>query len=182
MMNRGSYVVGNDEVSPITPELLGSLLSTHGAALRLYARQFLVGAESDAAADDVVQETLLQLAKQRTVPDDPPAWLFRAVRNGALSVRRGAMRRRKHETSAATERAAWFDGRSESRFDAQTATAALAALPDETREIVVAHLWGGLTFEQIAGVVGTSSSTAHRRYEEGLKTLRLRWEQKNVGT
>lgn len=166
----------------ITPALLGSLLSTHGAALRLYARQFLLGAESDAAADDVVQEALLQLARQTTVPDDPPAWLFRAVRNGALTVRRGAVRRRKYEASAATERAAWFESQSESRLDGGTATAALAELTDEVREIVVAHLWGGLTFEQIAALVGTSSSTAHRRYEEGLKTLRRRWEQKNVGT
>jgi RNA polymerase sigma-70 factor (ECF subfamily) len=169
-------------LSNITPTLLGSLLSTHGSALRLYARQFLLGAESDALADDVVQEALLQLARQRAVPDDPPAWLFRAVRNAALTVRRGAVRRRKHETSAATERSAWFESRAESRLDAQTATAALAELPEETREIVVAHLWGGLTFEQIAALVGMSSSTAHRRYEEGLKTLRLRWERKNVGT
>lgn len=166
----------------ISPETLGSLLSTHGAALRLYARQFLVGAESDAAADDVVQEALLQLARQTEVPHDAAAWLFRAVRNGALGVRRGAVRRRRHEISATTERSAWFEGGTESRLDGETATAALAELPDETREIVVAHLWGGLTFEQIAELVGTSSSTAHRRYDEGLKTLRRRWEKKNVGT
>jgi len=169
-------------LSNITPALLGSLLTTNGAALRLYARQFLIGAESDAGADDVVQEALLKLARQSTVPDDPAAWLFRAVRNGALTVRRGVVRRRHHETSATTERRNWFEQQVDTGLDAASATAALAELPDEVREVVVAHLWGGLTFEQVARIVGTSSSTAHRRYEQGLKTLRERWETKNVET
>lgn len=169
-------------MSHITPALLGSLLSAHGAALRLYARQFLSGAESDAAADDVVQEALLQLAKQSTLPDDPPAWLFRTVRNGALTARRRAERRRRHETSAGSARRGWFESRPEAQLDAAAAAAALAALPDEVREVVVAHLWGGLTFEQIATIVGTSSSTAHRRYEQGLQTLRERWEIKHAGS
>lgn len=47
-------------------------------------------------------------------------------------------------------------------------------LPIEEREIIVAHIWGGLTFEQIAGVAGCSSSTAHRLYTRGLSTLKER--------
>jgi len=45
-------------------------------------------------------------------------------------------------------------------------------LPEETREIVIAHLWGGLSFGEIAGLIGRSSSTAHRRYLEGIEELR----------
>ena len=56
----------------------------------------------------------------------------------------------------------------------ETAAAELSALPIEQREVIVAHLWGGLTFEQIAEVSGTSSSTAHRLYGSGLSTLRER--------
>ena len=40
---------------------------------------------------------------------------------------------------------------------------------------IVAHLWGALTFEQIAELAGCSSSTAHRRYLAGLSALRERW-------
>jgi RNA polymerase sigma-70 factor (ECF subfamily) len=54
------------------------------------------------------------------------------------------------------------------------ATVALQGLPAEQREVIVAHLWGGLTFEQIAGLVGASSSTAHRWYLAGLAALRDR--------
>ena len=50
--------------------------------------------------------------------------------------------------------------------------AAIASLPDELREVVVARTWGGLNFEQIAELAGCSTSTAHRRYEAGLVALR----------
>jgi len=40
--------------------------------------------------------------------------------------------------------------------------------------VIVARIWGGLNFEQISEVVGASISTAHRRYEAGLKSLRER--------
>ena len=157
----------------VTPEILGSLLSTHGAVLRLYARQWC-----EAGADDVVQEAFVQLARQTTVPHEPAAWLFRVVRNGALTARRSAARRRRHEATAAGRRPDWFESRPESRIDGAAAVAALSDLADDVREVVVAHLWGGLTFEQVAELVGASSSTAHRRYEQGLKTLRERLEQR----
>lgn len=158
-------------MSAVTPEQLGSLLSTHGAALRLYARQWCD------AADDVVQEAFVQLARQSRVPDQPAAWLFRVVRNGSLSARRSASRRRRHETAAAVERSDWFECRPETSVDAATAAVALSELPEEIRETVVAHLWGGLTFEQVGELVGTSPSTAHRRYEQGLRSLRARLER-----
>jgi RNA polymerase sigma-70 factor (ECF subfamily) len=163
-------------MSRVTPEQLGSLLARHAAALRLFAAQYLRGTADD-AADDVVQEALVQLARRRDLPDDPAAWLFRVVRNGALTTRRSAERRRRHEQSAVAGRAEWFEPSVEARLDAAAAATALAELPDDVRETVVAHLWGGLTFEQIAEVVGTSSSTAHRRYEQGLAVLRQRLEE-----
>ena len=57
-------------------------------------------------------------------------------------------------------------------LDARSAAAALADLPAETREIIVAHIWGGLTFEQIAEAVGSSAATCYRRYAAGLDVLR----------
>ena len=46
-------------------------------------------------------------------------------------------------------------------------------LPLEEREVMIAHLWGGLTFEEIADVMSTSSSSAHRLYSKGLTALRV---------
>ena len=50
----------------------------------------------------------------------------------------------------------------------------LRALPSELREIVTLHVWGGLSFAEIAKLTGTSKATVFRRYEEGLATLRKR--------
>ena len=69
---------------------------------------------------------------------------------------------------------AWFVPFEAAPLDADAATAALEGLPVEARETVIAHLWGGLTFEQIGELTGVSSSTAHRRYVQALTVLRER--------
>jgi RNA polymerase sigma factor (sigma-70 family) len=150
----------------VSPALLGELLDRHGAALVLFARQFC------GSPEDVVQEAFVQLARQDEAPAQPAAWLYRVVRNGALSAARGEQRRRKHEAAAAKRTSSWFLPAEAARLDAESATEALKHLLLEEREIIVAHLWGGLTFQQIGELVGLSAATAYRRYEAGLRTLR----------
>jgi RNA polymerase sigma-70 factor (ECF subfamily) len=152
----------------VGPELLSQLVERHAAALVLYARQWC------SAPEDVVQEAFLKLVEQRTPPANPAAWLFRVVRNAAISADRSARRRRRHEETAAGRAPAWFEASDEPGLDAEAVTAALRVLPVDQREAIVAHLWGGLTFEQIGELAGCSSSTAHRRYLTGLAALRER--------
>jgi RNA polymerase sigma-70 factor (ECF subfamily) len=149
------------------PELLGRLVDHHAAALVLYARQWCVTPE------DVVQEAFLKLGTQRPPPDNPAAWLYRVVRNAAISAGRTERRRQRHESAAAARTPAWFETNDDA-IDSEVVSAALQELPPDEREVIVAHLWGGLTFEQIADVAGCSASTAHRRYVAGLITLRER--------
>jgi RNA polymerase sigma-70 factor (ECF subfamily) len=152
---------------PVSPALLGRLLDAHGAALTLYARQLCE------AAEDVVQEALIELARQRAVPENPAAWLYRTVRNKALAAARAARRRKAHEAAAAEERAAaWFVAEPGSRLDGEAVARALASLAEEDRELVVAHLWGGLTFREAGELIGISDSAAHRRYHQALERLR----------
>ena len=153
---------------PPGPELIGRLLDRHGAALELYARQLCD------TPDDCVQEALVELARQRRTPDEVLPWLYRVVRNKAISASRSARRRRRHESAAAGRRATWFTPSPGDEVDAASATAALESLSQDQREVVVAHLWGGLTFREIGRLVGTSDSTAHRRYEAALGALRER--------
>jgi RNA polymerase sigma-70 factor (ECF subfamily) len=153
---------------PVGPELLARLIDAHAAGLVLYARQWC------AAPEDVVQEAFLRLAAQTATPLNPVGWLYRAVRNGALGAARAQRRRRHHETIVAHGTPRWFVPSAEDRLDAETAARALQTLPLEQREVIVAHLWGGLTFEQIAELIGSSSSTAHRLYQAGLSALRER--------
>ena len=70
---------------------------------------------------------------------------------------------------------AWFATVDE-RIDAADATRLLAELELETREVIVARLWGGLTFDEIARLQGCSLTTAHRRYQAGLSRLQERLE------
>jgi RNA polymerase sigma-70 factor (ECF subfamily) len=151
----------------MSPESLGQLVDAQAAALVLYARPWC------AAPEDVVQEAFVKLAAQRPPPDNPVAWLYRVVRNGAISAGRAERRRLRHETAAARS-CDWFQPATDSDLDAEVVTAALQRLPPEQRETVIAHLWGGLTFEQIGELAGVSSSTAHRRYLTALAVLRER--------
>lgn len=152
------------------PEQLGRLVDEHAAALTLYARQWCL------APEDVVQEAFVKLVRQPVPPAHVVPWLYRVVRNGAISAARAAQRRRRHESHAAECAPGWFLTTEGLALDAAAATRALEELPAETREVIVAHLWGGLTFEQIARLMGTSSSTAHRWYLAGLESLRQKLE------
>ena len=151
------------------PERIGELIDRYAAALALYARQWC------AAPEDVVQEAFLKLVRQPTPPRRVVPWLYRVVRNAAISAARADRRRRAHEARAAQRCPAWFaDADGYFSLDVEAVTDALTRLPLDQREVIVARLWGGLTFEEIGDLVGTSAPTAYRRYAAGLDSLRDR--------
>jgi RNA polymerase sigma factor (sigma-70 family) len=156
----------NSNAGEVTPEILGRLFDRYAAPLQLFARQWC------GCAEDVVQEALIELAGQPRMPDDAAAWLYRVVRNKAIAAWRSSQRRRRHESAVVVGRSAVFDRSAADRIDADVAAAALESLSIELREVVVARIWGGLTFQQIGRLVGVSDSAAHRRYEAGLSALR----------
>ncbi len=151
---------------PVEAQRLEQLLRDHSAALELYATGWTT------APEDCVQEAFVELARQRAVPENAVAWLYRVVRNRAMNMARGDRRRRQHERLAARGTKTWFESSAGEALDAREVTKALRSLPDEQREVVVARLWGGLTFDEIAEVTGTSTSSAHRRYQAGITALR----------
>lgn len=156
---------------PLGPERIGRLFDEHAVPLEFYARQWCSNPE------DVVQEAFILLAGERRAPEHVVAWLYRVVRTRALNASRSARRRQRHEAAAVESQAPWFVSSPGDRLDAHRAAETLDELPDEEREVVVAHVWGGLTFRQIADLIGISRSTAHRRYESALATL-----QEKLGT
>ncbi len=154
----------------IRAEELANPWRKHAASLALLCRLRC------SSPEDCVQEAFIRLAREVPVPDDPVAWLARVARNEALSRWRSEQRRRQREQVAAAERPVWFiDSRlsgDEPLASAAEIQSALEQLDESTREIVVAHLWGGLTFRQIAEAFELSSSAAHRQYASGLAQMK----------
>jgi RNA polymerase sigma factor (sigma-70 family) len=155
----------------IEPAVLHQLWTEHVDRLLLVARS--VGEP----AEDAVQEAFIRLAEQPMLPADPVAWLVRVIRNQMLTWHRERTRRRRREQSRAAD-TSWLDGR-ESEHDqlyAQEVAEQLRHLDAEPRQVIVMHLWGRLTFEQIAEILSSSRSTVHRQYHRGLAELRSRCE------
>lgn len=63
---------------------------SYAGPLVLYARQWLDAQQ----AEDAVQEAFIDLLRQRSAPPNVRAWLYRGVRQTALSAIRAAQRRR----------------------------------------------------------------------------------------
>jgi RNA polymerase sigma-70 factor (ECF subfamily) len=157
----------------IDSKQLSALFDAHAAALVLYARQFVADA---AAAEDVVHDVFVRLIALRATPDDPKAWLFRAVRNAAISQTRSVSRRRNRESDVSGARREWFEHRVDDLIDASAAQRALESLPAHLREVVVLRLWAQLGFQQIADLIGLSVSSAFERYQTALSMMRRKLE------
>lgn len=158
----------------IDSQRLVQLLDAHAAALELYAAQWVDN------PDDVVQVAFIRLAEQVETPENTIGWLYRVVRNGAISAARSFHRRQRHESVAAANHDVWFQANEDNEIDARTATEMLRHLSLDQREVVVARIWGGLTFDEIADLVRVSPSTAHRRYEAAIEEMRKRIGENDV--
>ena len=154
-------------MSRIGPDILGRLYDEYAPALLLYARQW------SANPEDIVQDAFIALARQRVAPDQILPWLYRVVRHGALVANRGDRRRQQRESRVAMPDPAWFAA-TDDGIHAHEAAALLAELDPATRAVIVARIWGGLTFDAIAQAEGCSLTTAHRRYGAGLAQLHER--------
>jgi len=86
-------------------------------------------------------------------------------------------RRRELERSTAID---WFaDGLLDQALDAATVTEGLQQLSSGNRATLMMHIWGGLSFEQIATILGVSRSTAHRQYVLAMEQLRTQFRSSN---
>src|SRR4051794_14788645 len=147
------------------PREFARLVDAHGPPLVLYARQW------GPAPEEAVQDAFLKLAALPRPPREVVPWLYRVVRNAALDAAKTARRRQRRERAAARPER-WFVEPAVDGIDAGDAVAALERLPADQREAIVARLWGGLSFEEIAAVAGCSASTAFRRFSAGVDALR----------
>ncbi len=140
----------------------------HGRALLAYASALL---RDPSAAEDVLQQVFLNVLRGRADIAGPPvAYLFRAVRNTALNHIRGQARE-----VELVDGGLWLESPDGSKETAMVLQSALCTLPDEQREVLVLRIWGQLTFEEAATVIGVSPNTAASRYRYGLAKLKEIW-------
>jgi RNA polymerase sigma-70 factor (ECF subfamily) len=164
-MERGPEETANLAEHKLTADDVRGLYDRHAPALMAYACSFVVDV---AAAEDAVHQVFLRLLRGDTVaPDVPVAYLYRSVRNAALNARRNGSR-----DVPINRQGTCFEHRSGDREVALALQGALAALPEEQREIVVMRIWSGLTLEEVAAATGVSLNTAASRYRYALEKLR----------
>lgn len=144
---------------------LEKLIHRHGPGWRLLAAQWSEN------PDDCVQEAILRLIRQSPPPDEPAAWVFRVVRNLALSEKRRDQTRRDHVEGVGHTRNHWSTPDPSLGLQLDEIQAALKVLTDDLRTIVVGRIWGDLTFEAIGKSLGYSTSKAHRMYDRALTKL-----------
>jgi RNA polymerase sigma-70 factor (ECF subfamily) len=162
------------------PDDWAAWLDAHGAALVLFARQWLPDA---ADAEDVVQEAFVRFWRARHRAADPTAFLYACVRRCALDWHRARRRRTAREQASAQPEAApasLFTAAPERDERRAAVEAALALLPAEQRAVLVLKVWGDLTFPQIADALEVPVNTAASRYRYALAKLRALLEEANV--
>lgn len=131
-----------------------------------------------AAAEDVAQESFVQALRAASGFDPARGafapWFLRIVRNAAFNAARARKRRVDHEVSAARERPEGATDDLGERADAAGVRAHLHALSPPYREALALHYLQGLTFQEVAEVLGCPLGTVASRMRRGLEALRAR--------
>jgi len=128
------------------------------------------------AADDVVQEACVAALEHPPLADRPlEPWLARVVRNFAWKRRRGEGRRAAHERLAAPREPAPGPAATAERLEFQrTVLAAVEAVPEPFRTVVVERYLQGRTCADVARALGVPEGTVRWRLARGLEELRAR--------
>jgi len=128
-----------------------------------------------ATAEDVVHQLFQRLLRGDIELHNPPGpYLYTAVRNATIDC----LRTRPRNVSLADD---WFKTATVSHEEVVLLQSALCEMPEEQREIVVMHVWGQLTFDEIAATLDISPKTAASRYRYGLAKLREQFKPATKG-
>lgn len=123
-------------------------------------------------AEDALQESLVQLAREKT--DDPVrvglrAWLCRRVVLRVKMQARAGSRRRRHEAAAARPGRATHVADVEARDEVE---AALGRLDEDERRAVVLRFLHDLDYREMAYVLAATENACRIRVHKALKKLR----------
>ncbi len=160
----------------------GDAASREALARRWLGRAYgaaLARVRSAVDAEDLVQEAFCRAFQKLASLRDPTRfgpWLLQIVRNGARDLHRRAGRATfvgdAVESLPGHGLASEGLPGAESTADEGGALAAWRALPDEQRLVCWLKVMDGVTFREIAALLGQSKSAVYRTYTQGLERLR----------
>lgn len=135
--------------------------------------------ESQATAEELVQEIFLQIWRRReqwTVERSLAAYLFRAVRNRIANARRALRLESSYSSDAARtielEESAPADARLREAEIGAALAHALALLPERPRQVFLLSRRQGLSYSEIGTVLGISVKTVEMHMSRALVQLR----------
>jgi len=165
------------------PDAIDTLATLFFADLARFSRS-LTGDEDHAM--EAVQETFLRVLERHALyrPERPfRPWLFAVCRNCCL----GILRRRSREGARVIDMEPGDEEIARLAADVppvfedmvrrereQEALDALACLPEATRSIVLLHLFEGMTFREVADIVGRPAPTIATIYYRAMRELKDR--------
>lgn len=157
---------------------LESIYAQHRRALLALA---VLITDDVAAAEDAVHDAFERLCRTGIAhADDPTAYAFAAVRHAAIDQ---ARRRRPGQQTGELGCSIFQDPSPGPMHELLSAerdrllSESIDALPAEIREAVVLRVYAGLSFAQIAQVIGCPLPTAATRYRRALGRLRQQLEK-----
>ena len=136
----------------------------------------LVITRSAARAEDAVHDAFCGLLRGNRRPDDLRAYVFRAVRNAAVDQVRRRARGGEPLSDSIVDPAPHPGQTAQDAEFRQRVVASLSNLSADERETVVQHLYGELTFQQIAAIRDAPLGTVVSWYRRGIEKLRSRLE------
>jgi RNA polymerase sigma-70 factor (ECF subfamily) len=147
--------------------------------------QFLCGILRDHhQAEDALQETLVRALEHLDGVDDNHlrGWLFTVAYHQAMLYKRRQKKYAKVEDDddAVSDAQPGPSHLAEMMDDATRLRDLLEQLPPGQREVIRQRVYEGKRFREIAATLGCPLNTALARMHEGLKRLRLLWEQNHA--
>jgi RNA polymerase sigma factor (sigma-70 family) len=162
------------QVSDGDVEKLGLLFERHH--VRLFNYLWRLSGDRE-AAEDLVQEVFVRMLKYRgsfKARGEFLAWMFALARNASADHFEHSKRRQTttdEELAEHPSEAPLPIERLESAESVERLRAALLKLPTDKREILLLSRDGGLSCEQIGGLLGCSAGTVRVRVHRALRSL-----------
>jgi RNA polymerase sigma-70 factor (ECF subfamily) len=143
------------------------LYEDHARGLLAYACTFVA---SFATAEDVLHQVFERLLRgDLAITGAPVSYLHRAIRNASLNKIRDSAAHVNFDEG-------WLDSPSGMEQTAVELQSALRELPEQQREVILLHVWGQMSFEEVGAALEIPPNTAASRYRYGLSKLREQFQ------